>query len=230
VKKKVLFVLTSNDRLGSSGEKTGAYLPEVVHAYEPIAAAGYDVVFASPAGGRPPLDGIDRDDAAVRGFLDDPETMAKLENTLRLADVDLAEYAAVYFPGGTGTMWDFPDEKVGAVATQVYESGGVVAAVCHGPAALVNARLSDGDHLVAGRTVASFTDDEERADGNDEIVPFLLESTLIERGANHTKAPNFQEHVVVDGRLVTGQNPASAALVGRQLVSVLAKLSERSAA
>jgi putative intracellular protease/amidase len=128
----------------------------------------------------------------------------------------------VLFVGGHGTMWDFPENTMlASIAAAVYEHGGLVSAVCHGPAGLVNVKLADGSYLVAGKTVAAFSDDEERAVGLDAEVPFLLASKLVERGAEHTQAENFQAHVEVDGRLVTGQNPASAAALAEQVVRVL---------
>lgn len=122
------------------------------------------------------------------------------------------------FVGGHGTMWDFPDNTtLASIAARVYENGGVVSAVCHGPAGLVNVKLADGTLLVAGKTVAGFSDDEERAVGLADEVPFLLASKLVERGAKHTQADNFQRHVEVDGRLITGQNPASATPLAEQV-------------
>ncbi|HEU4537166.1 MAG TPA: type 1 glutamine amidotransferase domain-containing protein, partial [Polyangiaceae bacterium] len=143
--------------------------------------------------------------------------------SLRPDQVDPAAYDAVFYAGGHGTMWDFPDDAALArIAAAVYERGGVVAAVCHGPAGLVNVKLSSGEWLVAGREVAAFTNDEERAVGLAEVVPFLLADRLVERGARHRPAPNFQANVVVSGRLVTGQNPASARGVGDAIVALLA--------
>lgn len=219
---KVLFVLTSHSQLGSTGRKTGFYIPETAHPYAVLAREGIDVDFVSPQGGQPPQDGIDRSDPIQAAFLDDPAIARRLTTTLRPADVDPGQYDAVLFVGGHGTMWDFPDNgELASITRAVYEKGGVVAAVCHGSAGLVNVKLADGSYLVAGKTVAAFTDDEERAVGLDAEVPFLLASTLVARGAQHTQAENFEAHVEVDGRLVTGQNPASAATVAEQVVKVL---------
>jgi putative intracellular protease/amidase len=132
--------------------------------------------------------------------------------------VDLSRYAAIFFAGGHGAMWDFPDSPgVQAAVRTIYEAGGIVAAVCHGPSALVNATLSDGSYLVAGKDLSAFTDEEERAVGLDQVVPFLLASTLAARGAHHHAAENWRSKVVVDGRLVTGQNPQSASGVGEAI-------------
>ncbi|POX53850.1 type 1 glutamine amidotransferase domain-containing protein [Streptomyces sp. Ru72] len=209
---KVLFALTSHGRLGDTGRATGFYVPEVAHPAEVFRAAGWDIAFVSVAGGRPPRDGIKPDDTVTTRFLADNE--AALAATPTAAELDAADYDAVYFAGGHGTMWDFPDATALArLAAAVYESGGVVAAVCHGPAALVNLTLTDGSHLVAGKQVSSFTNEEEAAVGLSDVVPFALETALTERGAKFTKAANFTEHAVADTRLVTGQNPASAAKV-----------------
>ncbi|WP_030802846.1 type 1 glutamine amidotransferase domain-containing protein [Streptomyces sp. NRRL F-2799] len=218
----VLLVLTSHDQLGDTGRSTGFYLPEAAHPWKVLSEAGFRVDLASPAGGRPPMDGADLTDPVQQAFLDDPEMARKLDATLRVQDVDAADYAAIVYVGGHGTMWDFPDDRaLAGIARDVYEAGGAVAAVCHGPAGLVNITLSDGSYLVAGKHVAGFTNSEEAAAGLTDVVPFLLQSTLEERGAKHTGAADWEPHVVVDGRLVTGQNPASATGVGEALVKVL---------
>ncbi|WP_309050499.1 type 1 glutamine amidotransferase domain-containing protein [Streptomyces sp.] len=218
----VLLVLTSHDRLGDTGRSTGFYLPEAAHPWKVLSEAGFQVDLASPAGGRPPMDGADLTDPVQQAFLDDPEMARKLDATLRVQDLDAADYAAIVYVGGHGTMWDFPDDRtLAGIARDVYEAGGAVAAVCHGPAGLVNITLSDGSYLVAGKNVAGFTNSEEAAAGLTDVVPFLLQSTLEERGAKHTGAADWEPHVVVDGRLVTGQNPASATGVGEALVKVL---------
>lgn len=221
--KRALIIATSHDRKGDTGKPTGAYLPEITHPHAALRAAGVTVDFASPKGGRVPLDGVDRGDPTNAAFLDDEALVTRLHRSLRPDQVDPAAYDAIFYAGGHGTMWDFPDDAALArIAAAVYERGGVVAAVCHGPAGLVNVKLSSGEWLVAGREVAAFTNDEERAVGLAEVVPFLLADRLIERGARHRPAPNFQANVVVSGRLVTGQNPASARGVGDAIVALLA--------
>lgn len=225
--KKILFVLTSHDRKGNTGQATGFYLPEAAHPWAVLQAAGFDIDFISTRGGQPPMEGADAADAASRRFLEDRKVMEKIGNTRTPAQVQGADYSAILFVGGHGTMWDFPgDGALAQVAASIYEAGGVVGAVCHGPAALVNLRLSNGDYLVGGKRVAAFTDDEERAVGLDAIVPFLLATTLQARGAIHVAAANWQANVIVDGRLVTGQNPASAEGVGREMASLLTHTSE----
>ncbi|HEU5056610.1 MAG TPA: type 1 glutamine amidotransferase domain-containing protein [Kofleriaceae bacterium] len=224
--KKALIVVTSHDRLGDTGKPTGYYLPEVTHPYYALRDTGIDVDLASPKGGAAPMDpsSNDRTDPANARFLDTPADRDKLERTARLADVDPAAYGAILFAGGHGTMWDFrQDRDVQRLAAAIHESGGVVAAVCHGPAALVDVRLSSGEYLVAGKRVTGFSNAEEEAAKLTEVVPFLLESALVERGGRYEKAGDlWQEHVVSDGRVVTGQNPASAAGVGRAVAQLLA--------
>lgn len=214
----VLFVLTSHDRKGATGQPTGYYLGEVTHPLAELDAAGIAVEFASIQGGEPPVDGLDLDDPVNARYWNDPAFRAAVADTQRLDRVDASRYAAVFFAGGHGAMWDFPGSvAVARVAREVYQAGGAVAAVCHGPAALVNVVLDDGTALVAGKRVAAFTDSEERAVGLEQVVPFLLASTLAERGALHQAAPDWTAQVVVDGRLITGQNPQSAAGVGAAL-------------
>lgn len=209
--KPVLIVLTSHGIKGASGEPTGFYLGEVTHPLAVFDAAGIAVEFASVQGGEPPVDGLDLDDATNARYWNDPRFREAIRSTARLDNVDPTQYSAVFYAGGHGAMWDFPlSPAVQRVTRALYEAGGVVAAVCHGPAALVNVTLSNGEHLVAGKRVSAFTDDEERAVKLDGVVPFLLASALTERGARHQPAPDWSAQVVVDGRLVTGQNPQSA--------------------
>ena len=220
--KKILFVLTSHDRKGDTGQPTGFYLPEAAHPWAILQADGFEIDFISPKGGRPPMDGAESPDAVSRRFLDTQEVKQKIGNTSTPVQVSPSDYSAVLFVGGHGTMWDFPDDQsLARLAASIYEAGGVVGAVCHGPAALVNLKLSDGRYLVDGKRVAAFTDEEERAVKLDGVVPFLLETTLQQRGAIHVAAPNWQANVVVDERLVTGQNPASAEGVGREMARLL---------
>jgi len=226
--KKVLIAVTSHDTLGNTGRKTGYYLPEVSHPFFALLEHGFTIEqidIVSPQGGKAPVDAssVDLTDPINKRFLDQAELVAKLDHTLRPADVRPSDYSAILFAGGHGVMWDFPDAtNLQAIAVAIYEQEGVVAAVCHGPAALVNLQLSNGAYLVAGKTVAAFTDDEEAAAGLTNVVPFLLESTLVARGAKHQKAALWQENVAVDGRLITGQNPASAGAVGEALAHLLA--------
>nr|WP_320133622.1 DJ-1/PfpI family protein [uncultured Holophaga sp.] len=218
----ILLAVTSHDRMGSTADVTGAYLSEVTHAYYVFLKAGYRVDFVSPKGGHVPLDGLKDADPDNKAFLADAEAQRHLHASLKASEVKPGAYDAIYFAGGHGVMWDFPDDAaLQGLTRAIYEQGGVVGAVCHGPAALVNVKLSDGRYLVAGRKVAGFTNAEETRVGRSAVVPFLLESRLRERGAQVSTAPLFQPHVEVSGRLVTGQNPASARGVATELVNTL---------
>lgn len=220
--KPVLIVLTSHGVKGDGGEPTGFYLGEVTHPLAVLDAAGIPVEFASIDGGEPPVDGLDLDDVTNTRYWNDNNFRNAIRTTKRLADVKPELYSAVFFAGGHGAMWDFPvSPAVQRVTRDIFEAGGVVAAVCHGPAALVNVTLSSGAYLVAGRNVAAFTDDEERAVKLDTAVPFLLASTLSARGAHHHPASNWTAKIVVDGKLVTGQNPQSATGVGEAVRNLL---------
>lgn len=222
MKKRILMALTSHDKKGSTGEPTGAYVPEIAHPHAVFVAAGYRVDMVSTRGGRVPLDGVERSDPTVAAFLDDPELQRQLSESPASTTVDATRYDAIFFAGGHGAMWDFPDAKAFTdAAARIYEAGGVVGAVCHGPAALVNVRLSDGKLLIAGKTVSAFTNEEERAVKLEQVVPFLLQSRLEQLGAVHEAAPNWQPKVVTSGRLVTGQNPASAVGVAKAVLATL---------
>lgn len=220
--RRVAMVLTSHGQLGSTGKPTGFFLSEATHPWKVFQAAGYTIDLLSLRGGKAPMDGVDRSDPVNAAFLADPAWVARTEATTAIAAADASRYDAVFFAGGHGTMWDLPDDPgVQALVRTVYERGGVVAAVCHGPAALVNARLSDGRLLVAGKAVSAFTDEEEAAVQLDKVVPFALEGTLRARDARFVEAPAFERMVAVSGRLVTGQNPASATGVAEAVVEIL---------
>lgn len=220
--KPVLIVLTSHGKLGDTGKPTGFFLSELTHPLEVFEKAGLPVELASIQGGEPPVDGLDLNDPVNAKYWNDPAFRAKLAATKKLSDTDPANFSAVFFSGGHGTMWDFPgDPSVQKVAAAIYESGSPVGAVCHGPAALVNVKLSDGTYLVADKEVAAFTNSEEEKVGLTKTVPFLLATKLEERGAKHTSAPDFEKHVAVDGLLATGQNPASATGVAEEIVGIL---------
>jgi putative intracellular protease/amidase len=219
---RILIALTSHDKKGDTGDKTGAYLAEITHPLAVFTKAGFTVDFVSVRGGPVPLDGVDRKDPINAAFLDDAAALARLHSSAAPTAVDPSKYVAMLFAGGHGTMWDFPDDPtLPKLAAAIYDAGGVVGAVCHGPAGLVNVRLGNGQYLVAGKEVAAFTNDEERTVGLAEIVPFLLADRLVERGAVHKPAPNWQKQVVISERLVTGQNPASAEGVADAMVTVL---------
>lgn len=227
--KRVAIVLTNHSELGSTGRATGFYLSEASHPHKVFTEAGYSIDFVSPKGGFAPLDGVDRSDPINAVFLADPAIVHQIQNTLPIPQINPADYDAIFFSGGHGTMWDFPDDPgVQNLIRAVYENGGVVAAVCHGPAAFVNARLSDGTYLVAGKQVATFTDSEEAAVKLDHVVPFLLETRLRERGARVITSPDFEKRVAVSERLVTGQNPASATGTAEAVARLLGPVEEAS--
>jgi len=221
--KPVLFVVSSNAVKGASGIPTGYNLAEVTHPLEKLQAAGIAVEFASPKGGDAPLDGLeDMQDPVIARYWADADFRHAISHTRHLDDVDPARYSAVFFAGGHGTMWDFPDNAAAQNAIRhIDAAGGIVSAVCHGPAALVNARRADGSLLVAGKRLAAFTNGEEEEVQSTHIVPFLLATTLNERGAHHQNAANWADNVIVDGRLITGQNPQSAASLGLALRDAL---------
>jgi putative intracellular protease/amidase len=217
---RVLVVVTSHDRKGE--QPSGYFLSEVTHPHRVFRAAGLEVDVVSPKGGRAPVDGFDLADPVNAAFWNEPSTRRLVEETRTPAEIDPSRYAAVFYAGGHAAMWDLPDDAaIARIAAAVHARGGVVGAVCHGPAGLVNVTLADGRPLVAGKEVAAFTDDEERAVGLHAVVPFSLAGRLVERGAKHRPAPDFEANVVVSERLVTGQNPASATGVAEAMVRLL---------
>lgn len=221
--KKVLFVVTSCNVKGDTNIPTGFNLSEVTHPLEKLETNGIHVDIASINGGAAPLDGLeDFNDPVNAKYWADERFRSRIANTLKLEDVNPADYDAIFFAGGHGTMWDFPENPaILKLVPQFYEEGKIVSAVCHGPAALVNVKLSDGSYLVSGKNMAAFTDAEEEAVESTNIVPFLLASTLVSHGAIHHPAANWSVNVVTDGRLVTGQNPSSGGGVGEALVKIL---------
>ncbi|MFT3947826.1 MAG: type 1 glutamine amidotransferase domain-containing protein [Agriterribacter sp.] len=223
--KKILFVVTSHDKKGDTGQPTGYYLSEVSHPWEVLHKAGYEIDFVSPKGGTPPVDGFNLDDPTNKAFWENTEYKNKIDHSLKPNDVNPKNYVAIHYAGGHGTMWDFADNAdLAKIATDIYENGGVVSAVCHGSAGLVNIKLSNGKYLVDGKKINAFTNEEETAVKLDKVVPFLLESKLIERGAKFEKSGLWQPHVTVDQRVVTGQNPQSAKGVGEAVLAELKKL------
>ena len=221
---KVLMVLTSHSELGDTGEKTGFWLPELTHPYYEFKKAGYTIDIASIEGGMAPLDAksFDEPDELNQHFLKDAELMAKVMRSKPLAAINPNDYKAIVFSGGSGAMWDFPNnDDVNRISSSIYENNGIVSAICHGPAALINIKLSDGKYLVAGKKVAAFTNEEEAMLKQTDIVPYLLQDKLIERGALHVYGKAWDENVVVDGRLITGQNPASAKKVALDVIKLL---------
>lgn len=221
--KSALIVLSNHSQLGDTGKQTGWHLSEGTHIYYPLVEAGYKVQFASPSGGVAPIDesSIHLDDPMNEKFMDDKDLLEKTKTTLALEKVNSKDYQVVHFVGGWGAMWDFPGNKdVNRIASEIYESGGVVSAICHGPAALVDVKLSNGEYLVKGKDVSAFTDSEENDMGTVKTMPFLLETKLRERGAIMQTAKNWTSKSVISERLVTGQNPQSGHAVAANILKV----------
>ncbi|WP_374583357.1 type 1 glutamine amidotransferase domain-containing protein [Pseudoduganella sp.] len=223
--KKILVVLTATEKYPQINRATGIWLGEAVHFVKVVQEAGYQVDYVTPPGGYTP---IDPHSLALAEPLDwawyhDRDFMNRLGATRKPADVRAGDYAAIYYVGGHGVLWDFPDNaELQALARDIYEQGGYVASVCHGAVGLLNIRLSDGTLLVAGKQVTGFSDEEERLAELDQYVPFLTETELRKRGAHYAKAEQpWQPFAVADQRLVTGQNPASGAAVAQLLLQQL---------
>lgn len=224
---KVLIVLTSHDQLGNTGEKTGFWLEELAAPYYVFRDAGAEVTLASPKGGQPPLDpksaSADFQTDATRRFEADAEAGAALAATHRLADVAIADYDAVFYPGGHGPLWDLAGDTASiALIEAAVAAGKPVGAVCHAPAVLRSVKGADGAPLVKGKTVTGFANSEEAAVGLTDVVPFLVEDMLVANGGLYSRGKDWSPHVVRDGLLVTGQNPASSAPAARMLLDLLA--------
>lgn len=222
----ILIVLTSHDTLGNTGRKTGFWLEEFAAPYYAFVDAGVQVTLASPAGGQPPLDPKSDDPDAqtddTRRFRQDKDAQRQLAATLRLAQVQAADYDAVFYPGGHGPLWDLAeDPKSVALIETMLAAGKPVAAVCHAPGVLRHAMTADGKPLVQGRQVTGFSNAEEAAVQLSDVVPFLVEDELKRLGGQYTSGPDWQPHVVSDGLLVTGQNPASSVGVANALLDRL---------
>jgi putative intracellular protease/amidase len=225
---RILIVLTSHASLGDTGKDTGFHFEELAVPYWAFRDAGHSVDLASIAGGKPPHDPESlKDDPkknpeAVTRFLADKDAAASLSRTLPIEAVKPAAYDAVFLPGGHGTMWDLPgNTALARVIGTIAAEGGAVGAVCHGPAGLLDAKGKDGKRLVAGKRINSFTDSEERSAGLDTTVPFLLETRLREAGAQFEGGADYAAYAVRDGKLVTGQNPASSAKVAALMLDIL---------
>ncbi|MCA1055881.1 type 1 glutamine amidotransferase domain-containing protein [Rossellomorea aquimaris] len=218
--KHILMVVTTADEM-KEGHPTGLWLSEFGEAYVEFEKAGYEVTVASPKGGKAPVDARSLEGGETPQEILD--TAKYLEDTIKLDTItDFSGFDAIFMPGGHGTMFDLPENgKLQEAIRKIYEGGNLVAAVCHGPAGLVGATLSDGTYLVSGKTIAAFTDEEERATGLDIYMPFLLETRLRELGANVVTTDNFTENTKVDGRLITGQNPQSTIGVAKAVVDQL---------
>ena len=224
--KKILMVLTSHDRLGDTGLKTGFWLEEFAAPYYVFKDAGHAITLASPAGGQPPLDPKSDEPAfqteATHRFRADADAVHRLANTKRLVDVNPANFDAVFYPGGHGPLWDLAEDPHSIVLIEAtLDAGKPLGAVCHAPGVLRHAKQADGTPLVRDRRVTGFTNSEEAAVQLTKIVPFLVEDMLKANGAQYSSGPDWQPNAVVDGLLITGQNPASSELVARKLLEAL---------
>jgi len=224
-KEKILIVVTNHAKM-PNGDATGFWLSEVSHPWAHFTKAGFSVDFASPIGGNTPIDPRSKDlsDLDNKRFLETKGSLEALANTPALKDLNADDYRAIFFAGGHGTMWDFPEAPgLSAIAGKIYSNKGVVAAVCHGPAALINLKLPDGTLLIKGKKVTGFTNTEEEAVGLTKSVPFLLEDKLTTQGALYQSGPDFKAFTVTSERLVTGQNPASAGPTAEAVIKLLKK-------
>jgi len=225
----ILMVLTSHSVMGDSGKLTGLWLEEFVAPYYTFIDNGATVVLASPAGGQPPIDPRstepDSQTEATRRFQQDAEAQAALAHTQPLSEIDAAAFDALFFPGGHGPMWDLASsEAVAHLVETFWQQGKVIGAVCHGPAALVQAQDGQGTSILNGRSLTAFTNAEEAAVQLDQLVPFALESRLVELGGRFSQAQPFQPHVVSDGNLITGQNPPSSTQTAQAVLAALQRI------
>lgn len=227
--KKILFVLTSHERMGNTDRKTGIWIEEFAAPYYTFRDAGIDIVIASPKGGQVPIDPKsnepeNRTEATIR-YYNDPETIKRIANTVTISSVDQKDFDTVFYPGGHGPMWDLAEDEDSIKLIESFNRAGkVMTLMCHSPAALKYVKGLDGDWLVRGRRVAAFTNGEESAAELDKIVPFLLEDMLRMRGANYQKGENWLPFVVRDGKLITGQNPASSVLAATTVMELFKRM------
>lgn len=223
---KILMVLTSHDQLGNTGKKTGFWLEEFAAPYYVFKDAGAEITLASPKGGQPPLDpSSDAEDAQTddtRRFKADPEAQKHLANTLKLADVTAEGFDAIFYPGGHGPLWDLSENGDSKRLIEAFTAADQpIGAVCHAPAVFRHTLGHDGKPLVSGKRVTGFTNTEEEAVGLTKIVPFLVEDMLKSNGGTYEKGADWTSFVLRDGKLVTGQNPASSAAAAKQILELL---------
>lgn len=224
---KILMVLTSHDQLGNTGKKTGFWLEEFAAPYYAFKDAGAEITLVSPAGGQPPLDPKSDEPGAQTAetdrFRQDPAAQLALAHTGRLAGVSADDFDAVFYPGGHGPLWDLAEDKHSIALIEAFDrSHKPHGFVCHAPGVLRHVLAADGKPLIEGRGVTGFTNAEEAAVGLTEVVPFLIEDEFQRLGGRYSKVADWQVHVVADGQLVTGQNPASSAAVAEKLLQMLA--------
>lgn len=225
---KILFVLTSHDQLGNTGEKTGFWIEEFASPYYYLVDKGVEVTLASPKGGQPPIDPTsdkpENQTESTKRFKADTELQEKLSKTHKLADVSSEDFDAVFYPGGHGPLWDLAESKESAkLIESFYNSDKPVSFVCHAPAALKHVKNAQGEPLVKGKEVTGFTNTEEALVQLTDVVPFLVEDMLKENGGIYSKKGDFEEYAIEDGILITGQNPASSEKVAEMLLNKLQK-------
>ena len=223
---KVLIVLTSHSDLGNTGHKTGFWIEEFAAPYYVLADAGVEITIVSPLGGQPPIDPKsalpESQTAATRRFDGDAALQEKLAHTLKLTDVKVENYDAVFYPGGHGPLWDLANDTNSiALIENFYKHQKPIAFVCHAPGVLIKTKLPNGEPLVKGKNVTGFSDSEEEAVQLTKVVPFLLEDEFKKLGANYSKGPDWGSYVKVDGLLITGQNPGSSEEAAKELIKLL---------
>ncbi len=227
----ILFILTSHDTLGDSGEKTGFWAEEFAAPYYIFSDAGANITLASPAGGQPPIDPKseleDFQTNATRRFDTDSELQRKLAHTFVLTEVSANDYDAVFYPGGHGPMWDLTSDAASIKLIETFhQQNKPVSAVCHAPSVLLNTKDAQGESLLKGKKVTGFTNSEEAAVGLTGIVPFLLEDELKTRGGIYSQGADWTPYFVQDGLLITGQNPASSTAVAEAVIRQLNTISK----
>jgi putative intracellular protease/amidase len=220
-------VLTSHDRLGDTGRKTGFWLEEFAAPFYVLHDAGAEITLASPKGGQPPIDPKSDEPGAetlaMKRFRSDPKAQRALANTVKLSTVSPDDYDAVFYPGGHGPLWDLAEDRSSiALIERLYREGKPVAAVCHGPGVFRRAKAPDGTPLLKGKRVTGFANTEEEAVGLTKVVPFLVEDMVKAAGGSYSKGKDWASHIAVDGNLVTGQNPASSEATAKALLEALA--------
>ena len=225
---KILFVLTSHDQLGNTGEKTGFWIEEFASPYYYLVDKGVDVILASPKGGQPPIDPTsdkpENQTESTKRFKADTDLQEKLSKTHQLSEVSSDDYDAVFYPGGHGPLWDLAESEVSTkLIESFYNSDKPVSFVCHAPAALKHVKSTNGEPLVKGKKVTGFTNTEEDLVQLTDVVPFLVEDMLKENGGIYSKAGDFEPYALEDGLLITGQNPASSEKVAEILLAQLQK-------
>jgi len=223
---KILFVLTSHGELGNTGEKTGFWIEEFAAPYYVFYDAGADITLASPKGGQPPIDpksdAPENQTEATKRFKGDKDLQQLLANTKKLSEVSADDYDAVFYPGGHGPLWDLAtDADSIRLIEEFWKNKKPVAAVCHAPSVLLNVKDENGKPLVQGRKVTGFTNSEEEAVQLTQVVPFLLEDELRNKGGEYSKKEDWAVHVVQDGLLITGQNPASSEEAAEKLLALI---------